>query len=227
MTPLENDAVNPELLDLSMHSHDVRNRIATIKSSAELLMKEDLPPDQRELVSIILERAWSAIDLEAGFSLEKSLRAGLYRPFKKDHELVELVKSALVTLRESAGPDFAIARPVDLKIRNHSACWHGDESLLLLILREMARILTSTYGPAPLRLSLELREETVRWKIDALSSLPDVPVDGRFKLARTFATALGGRITRTGPGLVLSVHDVFLRTEERGQLEASFPAGGR
>src|SRR4051812_126665 len=99
--PEPSDPLNSELLDLSMHSHEIRNRLSTIKSSTELLLGESLTRGQREVILLIRERAWSALDLEASFNLEKSLGAGLYRPFKKEHVLGDLIDALSAVLSES------------------------------------------------------------------------------------------------------------------------------
>src|SRR6185503_16812211 len=168
------DTVNSDILDLSMHSHDVRNRLSTIKSSAELLLKEELQPGQRELVALIQERAWAALDLSASYAFSKTLEAGLYRPFRKDHVLGDLVQSVLVTLRESTGASVRLSVQPGLKLRRWIVCWNGDEQLLLLVLRNAARMMGAALGPGALRLGLDLKRGAIRWSLEAASEVAQV-----------------------------------------------------
>src|SRR5262249_1947608 len=127
----------------------------------------------------------------------------LYRPFKKDYPVRDLVEAVHAAIGDATGAPGKLERGSELRASSGklAVSWNGDENLLLLTARNLARILIGPSGPIALRLRAWLRDRTLGLEISQDSSNQrKVQIGEDYLQARAFAKALGARLKQSSYG---------------------------
>jgi hypothetical protein len=200
-------ALNPDLLELSTHAHDVRNRLSTIKSTVDLLLEDDLPEGSRDLLLLIKERALSAIDLSDSYLLSKVFEAKQYHPFNKEYPLPDLIEGLRTSIAEATGGAVSIPDPVAHPRGLGAMLWTGDEHVLLLCARMIARSLMMTTRQREFELGVVGDDGALCLEIEcAHPGDPEKPLANENAMVRLFVEAVGGTMARLAhrPGFALT-----------------------